>query len=272
MTQVDSQSQRRPTYRPPQLGGLALLLTAIVPLAAPGCWSSSARVQVPDFNSVRVRQEAKATQLLAAEEVPPLQPLPTSGATENEWQPVAPARSWRYIVLHHSGTEGGSVESIDAAHRQRTDADGHPWLGIGYHFVVGNGGEMADGEIAPTFRWQQQLAGAHAGDSAHNAAGIGVCAIGDFDAEPPSELQLQSLRRLLTVLAKRYDIPPTAIVPHSDLKATNCPGQQFPLQELAAATQSAATDHPLSQQPALFRLELASHGPPVAGDASAKSN
>ena len=66
-------------------------------------------------------------------------------------------------MLHHSATADGDVASIDAVHRLKRDLKGNPWLGIGYHFVVGNGHKMADGEVQPTFRWLQQLAGAHAG-------------------------------------------------------------------------------------------------------------
>ena len=80
-----------------------------------------------------------------------------------DFQPAARERSWNSIVLHHSATAGGSVESIDAVHRRQKDAAGRPWLGIGYHFVIGNGHSMDDGQIRPTFRWHQQLAGAHAG-------------------------------------------------------------------------------------------------------------
>ena len=198
----------------------------------------------------RARVEAQAAEEFAAKVVPPsrdqlvstqtapqLQAIPVAEQAKpvDDWQPLAPPRDWRYIVLHHSGTEGGSVESIDANHRRRTDESGQPWLGIGYHFVVGNGEEMTDGEIEPTFRWRQQLAGAHAGNSEFNAAGIGVCVIGDCDAAPPSDRQVASLKRLVSDLSTRYRIPHSAIVPHSELKATNCPGRYFPLNEISAA-------------------------------------
>ncbi len=78
----------------------------------------------------------------------------------NDFEPGVAARDWRSIVVHHSATSGGSVASIDAVHRRQRDSAGQPWLGIGYHFVVGNGHSMDDGEIQPTFRWRQQLAGA----------------------------------------------------------------------------------------------------------------
>ena len=121
-----------------------------------------------------------------------------------------------------------SVESIDAAHRNNRDAAGKPWLGIGYHFVVGNGQSMADGEVRSTFRWKQQLAGAHAGKREHNEQGIGVCLIGDFDQAAPTTRQVASLTALVKTLAARYSIPRERIYRHLDFQATLCPGRMFP--------------------------------------------
>ena len=79
------------------------------------------------------------------------------------WQPAKPLRKWKSIVLHHTATEAGSVKSIHAAHRKRI-TNGKPWLGIGYHFVIGNGKGMADGAVEATFRWRDQLHGAMPGN------------------------------------------------------------------------------------------------------------
>ena len=146
--------------------------------------------------------------------------------------PAAKQRAWQVIVLHHSATSGGSVASIDAVHRQQKDAAGNPWLGIGYHFVVGNGQSMGDGEVQPTFRWQQQLAGAHAGRRDHNDHGIGICLIGNFEDTPPTDRQLASLENLLTTLSARYAIPPDRVLRHQDVHATLCPGRRFPWEQV----------------------------------------
>jgi len=127
------------------------------------------------------------------------------------------------------------VASIDAAHRQRKDAAGKPWLGIGYHFVIGNGQGMPDGKIEPTSRWTKQLAGAHAGHNAQNENGIGICLVGDFTDVPPTPKQLASVKDLVAVLSKEYAIGPRNIVPHSELRATQCPGRLFPLEDVRAA-------------------------------------
>ena len=140
----------------------------------------------------------------------------------------SPERDWKTIVLHHSATRGGDVATIDAEHRKHRDRSGNPWLGIGYHFVVGNGQKMADGEVQATFRWHNQLPGAHAGNRSHNEKGIGICLIGNFDQAPPTERQMVALRGLVKALAERYSISRDGLVRHSDVQATLCPGKMFP--------------------------------------------
>jgi hypothetical protein len=148
------------------------------------------------------------------------------------WRPSAPARQWTWIVIHHTASSHGSVESINAAHLQRRDRNGNPWKGIGYHFVIGNGNGMDDGEIEPTFRWRGQLPGAHAGDDDHNQHGIGIALVGNFELAPPSAAQMAAVKRLVTVLRTRYGIETSNVLRHGDIKATACPGKYFPMGDL----------------------------------------
>ena len=143
------------------------------------------------------------------------------------WRPskgVKQQRKWKVIVLHHSATSQGSVESIHEAHLRRK------WLGIGYHFVIGNGKGMPDGAIEPTFRWKQQMHGAHAGVKDFNETGIGICVIGNFENGPPSAKQIQSMQTLVSWLKRTYKIPQEKIIGHKSVKATACPGKHFPKQ------------------------------------------
>ncbi|MEZ6123148.1 MAG: peptidoglycan recognition family protein [Planctomycetaceae bacterium] len=151
---------------------------------------------------------------------------------EFTWSPAAGERRWVYIVIHHSGTNAGSVSSIHREHRQRKDSQGNPWLGIGYHFVIGNGDGMEDGLVEATFRWEQQLHGAHSGSAVHNDVGIGVCLIGNFQEHQPTQKQLGSVTRLLNELTGRYGIPPRLVIGHQTVRPTACPGQFFPLQDV----------------------------------------
>lgn len=156
-------------------------------------------------------------------------------------EPGASPRPWRYIVLHHTATSSGDVEMINADHRSRTDAAGNPWLGIGYHFVIGNGQGMADGEIQPTFRWRSQLHGAHAGDERYNELGIGICVVGDFERDEPTSRQLHAVKRLVAALATEYGIPPDKVLQHSDIAATACPGRRFPFAEIRQSANARTT-------------------------------
>ena len=158
-------------------------------------------------------------------------------------EPVVESRDWKYIVLHHSATAWGSIESIDAAHRQRKDASGKPWLGIGYHFVIGNGQGMADGLVEPTFRWHEQLQGAHAGSRLYNEEGIGICVIGDFSESAPTPRQIAAARQLISQLCRRYQIGADRVLKHSDLQASQCPGDRFPWEAVVPGDSLTLKEH-----------------------------
>jgi N-acetylmuramoyl-L-alanine amidase len=151
------------------------------------------------------------------------------------WKPDGEERKWNSIVLHHTAANRGSVESIHETHIQRKDSKGNPWLGIGYHFVIGNGNGMEDGEVQPTFRWREQLHGAHAGKRSYNQLGIGITLIGNFEKSPPTEAQLNSVKQLVAQLKNEYSIPDDQVFGHSEVKATACPGKLFPLEEVKKA-------------------------------------
>lgn len=149
-----------------------------------------------------------------------------------EFKPNEKTREWDWIVLHHTASKKGSVESIHESHLKRKDKNGNSWLGIGYHFVIGNGAGMEDGNIEPTFRWRQQLHGAHAGNKEKNQHGIGIVLIGNFEEEPPTPRQVEAVKRLVNSLKQEYGIPSDKVIAHSDVKATACPGKFFPVSEI----------------------------------------
>eukprot|EP00913_Durusdinium_trenchii_P023444 g22022.t1 len=107
--------------------------------------------------------------------------------------------------------------------------------GIGYHFVIGNGNGMNDGEIEPTFRWRTQMHGAHAGNLQHNQYGIGIALIGNFEKAPPTAAQLAAVKRLVATLKREYAIDGKNVLGHSKIRATACPGRYFPLAEVSGA-------------------------------------
>ncbi|MHC4249829.1 MAG: peptidoglycan recognition protein family protein [Planctomycetota bacterium] len=133
------------------------------------------------------------------------------------------ARKWRYIVIHHSGTDEGSAAAFDRYHRNVRG-----WKDLAYHFVIGNGRGTADGAVEVGPRWKGQRAGAHAGVQKYNSLGIGICLVGNFEKSVPTKKQREALARLLQFLMKRFGVKPADVKRHSDVVQTKCPGKRFP--------------------------------------------
>jgi hypothetical protein len=145
-----------------------------------------------------------------------------------EWR-VPLKRAWRGILIHHSATDSGNMALIDKYHREVNG-----WLGIGYDFLIDNGSGGPDGFVETTFRWKQQIQGAHAGSGMreHNEHWVGICLVGDFNRSRPSRAQMASLKKLIAFLQDYCDIPEGNIRFHRDVRDTDCPGAHFPVREI----------------------------------------
>lgn len=213
-----------------KLGAWMLWFIAISWLSVGGCQRPVVYSPEPSWNRTQ-----RFTIPEPAEISPPLLVIPDV-PFGNPWKPSVAARDWKHIVIHHTASEAGSVATIHAEHLNRKDKNGNYWKGIGYHFLIGNGTGMGDGEIEPTFRWKQQMQGAHAGSKDHpeyNDQGIGICLVGNFENHRPSAAQLASIKRLVGVLKREYRVQSSQVLGHRDVKATACPGKLFPLSEIA---------------------------------------
>jgi LysM repeat protein len=133
---------------------------------------------------------------------------------------------WKYIVVHHSGTSNGNVRGMDRYHREQR----HMENGLAYHFVIGNGHGMRDGEVAVGDRWKKQLDGGHLASEPLNRVSVGICLVGNFDKESPTPAQLKSLRALVSSLRKRCKLGSSAVKTHQQINPvyTRCPGRHFP--------------------------------------------
>lgn len=138
--------------------------------------------------------------------------------------PVEKGR-WTSIVIHHSGSTYGTPASIDAEHRAMNLA------GLGYHFVIGNGSGIGDGEVHLGYRWLDQLPGAHVagehGDSL-NRTSIGICLVGDGQRHAFTPEQMSRLLELVASLRQTLDIPASRVYLHSDVAGVADPGLMFP--------------------------------------------
>lgn len=152
------------------------------------------------------------------------------------WRVPAKNGRWRLVVVHHTGTNGGSAESIDRYHREVNKWEN----GLGYHFLIGNGKDMPDGEVTVGKRWFDQLDGAHIKEMRDhkkpNTFAIGIALVGNFEDCIPSAKQLASLRGLLRFLVREYGIEPKNIIGHGQaaVRHTACPGKLFFLDDVIA--------------------------------------
>jgi hypothetical protein len=98
---------------------------------------------------------------------------------------------WRSIVIHHSGSPAGDASSIERQHFKQG------LVGLGYHFVIGNGQGLDDGQVVVGYRWERQLPGAHVSTLARvgaqrwNDESIAICLVGNGDRHPFTERQLR---------------------------------------------------------------------------------
>jgi N-acetyl-anhydromuramyl-L-alanine amidase AmpD len=146
-------------------------------------------------------------------------------------------KGWKYIVIHHSATNAGSVKAFHKFHRRQG------YGGIAYHFVIGNGNGMNDGEVKETFRWKQKIAGTHVSVHSweHNVFGIGICLVGNLEVAPPTKAQLEALKKLISKLKTNYSIANKNIIGHKHVyyddasnrkEQTACPGNKLNLNKL----------------------------------------
>ena len=151
---------------------------------------------------------------------------------------VAPHR-WKYIVLHHSGVDEGTLKSIDRYHREER----HMENGLAYHFLIGNGNGLGDGEIAVGNRWKEQLDGGHLRSEEQNKIALGICLIGNFDKTKPTGKQLSSLENLIRALMRRCDLSASAVRTHQQINIvrTECPGSKFPTRAVLARLKKPAS-------------------------------
>ena len=151
--------------------------------------------------------------------------LPRSVQQAIDKAPVKAGR-WKYIVIHHSGVDTGTVQSMDKYHREVR----HMEHGLAYDFVIGNGSGMADRQIAGTKRWMQQLDGGHLASEAQNKIALGICLVGNFDQHPPTSKEMSSLRALVEALMVRCRLTPQAVKTHQQINVvhTRCPGSKLP--------------------------------------------
>ncbi len=166
---------------------------------------------------------------------PPGVGLPFSVRRAIEVAKVKPGQ-WKYIVIHHSGVDCGTLSGIDRYHREER----HMKNGLGYHFLIGNGNGMGEGEIGVGSRWTKQLEGGHLKSESQNRMSLGICLVGNFDKTKPTPKQLERLTSLVQALLTRCKLSPGAVKTHQQINVvhTRCPGRHFPTKSFLASLKS----------------------------------
>lgn len=140
------------------------------------------------------------------------------------------AARWRHLIVHHSATPTGNAEQLGRYHREMR----HMENGLAYHFLIGNGTDSGDGEIEIGPRWKKQLRGGHVASLAYNENSIGICLIGNFEKQRPTERQLATLMELLVYLKNDLLGGKPKLFLHREVKGeqTLCPGKKFPARHI----------------------------------------
>ena len=128
----------------------------------------------------------------------------------------SPMKTIEGIVLHHSGVK--VLQSVEIIHNYHKNKG---WAGIGYHFYVRKDGSVYRGR-------PENMAGAHC--PGVNSISLGICAEGDFEQEIMNDVQKNAIVELIKDIKSRYNIK--WIKGHREIISTDCPGANYPLQEI----------------------------------------
>ena len=101
----------------------------------------------------------------------------------------------KWLVVHHSATPSGNVETF-----RRYHVDERGYDDVAYHYVICNGNGGPDGEVQQGRPLEK--VGAHAYGA--NAQSVGICLVGDFMKSRPTAKQWQSLIDLCRSLCRKF--------------------------------------------------------------------
>lgn len=133
------------------------------------------------------------------------------------------SNKWVGITIHHSATKDSATKSWDAIKKYHIETNG--WDDIGYHFGV----ELVGDSVIVYEGRDLKYQGAHCPQL--NSTRIGICLVGDYDKEEPSEQHIKVLLDLCVKLIKRFNLSPNCISYHSEYSSKTCPGSKFPKDE-----------------------------------------
>ncbi len=197
------------------VSGLALLLLLVLGTGSANAASTARRQKpAPTAKPERPKKTNPAPEL--------------GSAVRRQLDSIYVGKSWKHIVIHHTATPSATAKGIDRFHREKRRMEN----GMAYHFLIGNGKGMGDGEVYVGERWRRQIQGGHLASEALNQSSIGICLVGNFEKQPPTSRQMESLRALIGKLRQTTRLPASAVTTHRGIhpRHTSCPGRHFHLE------------------------------------------
>jgi N-acetyl-anhydromuramyl-L-alanine amidase AmpD len=111
------------------------------------------------------------------------------------------------IIIHHSLTTSGSADAFADFHVKTNG-----WSCMGYHYVINRDGNK-DGLIEWCADWTDVTP--HVGN--YNKHYIGICLVGDFRIQKPTQKQMKALYELLEYLMDKLNISVENVLGHQEL-------------------------------------------------------
>lgn len=147
---------------------------------------------------------------------------------------TADGRRIDWIVIHHNGYPGKTIEDIRKWH-----VEGQGWSDVGYHRIYPDGARAGEVDYARSPR----RPGAHAAD--FNDHSLGYCMIGNGGDEPFDPKQVAKLREDVKHDIRHYGLAPERVIGHrevNDFTGPNdhkthkhCPGSLFDMDAFRAS-------------------------------------
>lgn len=132
--------------------------------------------------------------------------------------------SW--VIIHHSLTDDGYPKNWDTIKIYHTVVKG--WKDIGYNLGI----ENVAGKITLFEGRKIGEVGAHA--IGFNSKSVGICLVGNYDMDTPSEDRLKCLASVCRDLQREYKIPRDQVIGHWETFVKrdvpiekSCPGKLF---------------------------------------------
>ena len=147
--------------------------------------------------------------------------------TNLQFKDMSTRKATQRIILHHADAKNCSAEDIHRWHLN------NGWSGAGYHFLVRKDGKIY--RLRP-----ENKVGAHAYGANYNS--LGICFEGDYMEEDMPAEQIKAGQELVAYLKNKYNI--STVQRHKDVCSTNCPGDNFPFEQIIGEKEDTAKNPP----------------------------